>query len=220
MLLCAVSDASAFYNPTVGRFASRDPIEEEGGSNLFAIARNDPVAHFDLLGLCAPGCDVKSFKITNRKWIGSWPGLSFSGWRYEKRLAVTFELVLKPGSDKKFCRIRQDKQGRTTFGGGLGDVYKGWTSDLGNWWDGSNWNTQAGGSWSGLTLTFKDEPGFIGLKESEFPVYFGSVIGPGHFDFKTFVLDASKSGSPKVAEVNWGIYIEYSTPTKGTQSYY
>ena len=163
---------------------------------------------------------MKSFKITNRKWFGGWPSYTLTGKRYTKRLEVTFELVLNPGSDKKYCRVRQDKRGRTTFGGGLGDVYKDWNSDLGDWWDGSNWNTQGGGSWSGLTLTFKDNPGFNNLKESDFPVYFGSFIGPGHFDFRTFVLDASKSGSPKVAEVNWGIFIDYTTPASGTQSYY
>jgi len=48
--LAGVLDASAFYNPTTGRWLSRDPIEEGGGENLLALANNDPVSSVDLLG--------------------------------------------------------------------------------------------------------------------------------------------------------------------------
>ena len=51
VLFCAVFDASAFYNPTVGRWASRDPIEERGGQNVYAAMRNDPIGRIDYLGL-------------------------------------------------------------------------------------------------------------------------------------------------------------------------
>ena len=44
----------AHYNPRTGRFLSRDPIEEIGGVNTYAFVRNDPVNHWDILGL-APG---------------------------------------------------------------------------------------------------------------------------------------------------------------------
>jgi RHS repeat-associated protein len=40
-----------YYNPSTGRWLSRDPIEEEGGFNLYAFLNNDPMGDFDFLGL-------------------------------------------------------------------------------------------------------------------------------------------------------------------------
>ena len=51
------TDASAlvyfgfrFYNSDLGRWLSRDPIEENGGNNLYAMVHNDPIANVDLFG--------------------------------------------------------------------------------------------------------------------------------------------------------------------------
>lgn len=40
-----------YYNPRLGRFINRDPIEETGGINLHAFLSNDPVNRIDVLGL-------------------------------------------------------------------------------------------------------------------------------------------------------------------------
>jgi RHS repeat-associated protein len=40
-----------FYNPTDGRWPSRDPVEEEGGVNLYGMVVNNPINIWDLLGL-------------------------------------------------------------------------------------------------------------------------------------------------------------------------
>src|SRR5690606_34403500 len=40
-----------YYNATHGRFINRDPIEEEGGLNLYGFVENDPVNRWDVLGL-------------------------------------------------------------------------------------------------------------------------------------------------------------------------
>ena len=42
------------YSPTLGRFLSRDPIQEQGGLNLYAFVGNNGVCYFDLLGNAAP----------------------------------------------------------------------------------------------------------------------------------------------------------------------
>jgi len=42
--------ASAYYNPVQGRWCSRDPIEEEGGLNVYGFGRNNPVSGWDQLG--------------------------------------------------------------------------------------------------------------------------------------------------------------------------
>jgi RHS repeat-associated protein len=39
------------YDPGLGRWMSRDPIEEEGGVNLYAYVANDPIKRVDPLGL-------------------------------------------------------------------------------------------------------------------------------------------------------------------------
>ena len=40
-----------YYNPSTGRWLSRDPLEEEGGEGLYVWAANDPGTHIDLYGL-------------------------------------------------------------------------------------------------------------------------------------------------------------------------
>lgn len=36
-----------YYNPSTGRWLSRDPIQEKGGKNLFAFVRNCPIGAYD-----------------------------------------------------------------------------------------------------------------------------------------------------------------------------
>jgi RHS repeat-associated protein len=40
-----------YYDPVSGRWPSRDPIEEQGGLNLYEFVGNNGVGNFDLLGL-------------------------------------------------------------------------------------------------------------------------------------------------------------------------
>lgn len=40
-------EAKAFYNPTTGRWLSRDPIEEQGGMNLYGFGWNSAPNHYD-----------------------------------------------------------------------------------------------------------------------------------------------------------------------------
>ncbi len=47
------------YRPDLGRWLNRDPIEEEGGENLYAFVRNSPGFYYDYLGL------VKFFAVNN-----------------------------------------------------------------------------------------------------------------------------------------------------------
>jgi hypothetical protein len=75
LFLLSQEVCNAFYNPSVGRWLSRDPIEEKGfagtflanyrsvpqppvqtkrTANLFVSMRNDPVSTIDLLGLFIP----------------------------------------------------------------------------------------------------------------------------------------------------------------------
>ncbi len=40
-----------YYDPSTGRWNSRDPMNEEAGLSLYGAVGNDPVGHFDKLGL-------------------------------------------------------------------------------------------------------------------------------------------------------------------------
>ena len=39
-----------FYSPSLGRFINRDPIEEQGGLNLYGFCGNNAINHWDFLG--------------------------------------------------------------------------------------------------------------------------------------------------------------------------
>jgi hypothetical protein len=52
--LLAKAQTHAFYNPNTGRWLSRDPIEEQGGINLFGFISNRPISDYDIDGRCYP----------------------------------------------------------------------------------------------------------------------------------------------------------------------
>ena len=45
------------YLPRLGRWLNRDPIEEEGGKNLYAMCSNDTINRIDILGREGVGAD-------------------------------------------------------------------------------------------------------------------------------------------------------------------
>jgi hypothetical protein len=63
-LILLSQTAQAHYDPTIGRFINRDPIEEDGGTNLYGMVRNDLVDRTDFLGLETRGpTDIKPAEI-------------------------------------------------------------------------------------------------------------------------------------------------------------
>jgi len=48
--IVSVQCAHAFYQPTAGRWLSRDPSQESGGANLYAFCGNDNANRYDALG--------------------------------------------------------------------------------------------------------------------------------------------------------------------------
>jgi hypothetical protein len=61
--------ARAFYDPSAQRWINRDPIGEDGGSNLYGFVANDGVNRWDTLGLMGGWGGVG----TGAK-PGQWPG--------------------------------------------------------------------------------------------------------------------------------------------------
>lgn len=50
LFVLLVSNTFAYYAPEQGRWLNRDPIEEEGGANLYVFVNNTPLNAFDALG--------------------------------------------------------------------------------------------------------------------------------------------------------------------------
>lgn len=76
VLWATTQNVAAFYDPQQGRWLNRDPIEEQGGRNLYIIVNNNPVNQIDALG------QIPLDTIWDVGWIvydiaiGDWVGLS------------------------------------------------------------------------------------------------------------------------------------------------
>ena len=85
-----------FYDPIWGRWINRDPIEEDGGLNLYGFVDNDPVNRIDFLGEKRVGKWIEP----NRKdgwsiWgTGRFPGPGWSG-EFRGRPATLFDFAAK-----------------------------------------------------------------------------------------------------------------------------
>jgi hypothetical protein len=51
LFLLGPQQSSAYYNSSSGKWINRDPLEEEGGANLYLACRNDCISGLDPLGL-------------------------------------------------------------------------------------------------------------------------------------------------------------------------
>src|SRR5438552_3170749 len=59
-----------YYAPETGRWTSGDPLDEEGGLNLYGMVGNDPVNHTDDRGLKITKYSVGSASITGAQISG------------------------------------------------------------------------------------------------------------------------------------------------------
>jgi hypothetical protein len=107
--------ASAFYDPTIGRWISRDPIGEEGGQNLYGFVQNAPGDDWDWLGLC--GCTCKSVKITFEPGgdkqpkpgfypvaVPIAPGIIGEDWRFGFKIIITWTVDGDPNACKYYLK--------------------------------------------------------------------------------------------------------------------
>ena len=73
-----------YYNPSTGRWLSRDPIQENGGLNLYSILANDTINHWDYLGLLLPvDSDFRPASAVDATWMwghnDKWETLAWTG---------------------------------------------------------------------------------------------------------------------------------------------
>ncbi|MEI6535252.1 MAG: RHS repeat-associated core domain-containing protein [Verrucomicrobiaceae bacterium] len=69
-LLLFTASARAYYIPAQGRWASRDPIAEHGGINLYGMVGNDPLNALDVLGLDAEIVVAEGDVSAAVNWLG------------------------------------------------------------------------------------------------------------------------------------------------------
>ena len=90
------------YDPVTGRWPSRDPIEKQGGLNLYGFVRNTPMSSFDILGrmpVSEPEY-VQNPPVLDLPLGGSIPGTKFVKLG---RAVVDFSISIKNQEGKKCC---------------------------------------------------------------------------------------------------------------------
>jgi RHS repeat-associated protein len=50
-----------YYHPSLGRWLAKDPLNEDGGINLYASVMNNPINSFDYLGLAIECCNADEY---------------------------------------------------------------------------------------------------------------------------------------------------------------
>ena len=107
------------YNPSTGRWLTRDPIEEDGGLNLYGLVANNPVNEIDNLGFCK-ACTCKSVRITffpgEDKWQADFYSVGGTG---AEKFGTVFIITWKVEGDETKCRYFLNETGSVT-----GDIPK------------------------------------------------------------------------------------------------
>jgi RHS repeat-associated protein len=101
-----------YYNPSTGRWLSRDPIEEKGGKNLYGFVSNDPVDKADARGKAEIKIDYKD-------------GTSTTIWNPTlAKLQAALQGAINNGNliDRIFIKGHGDTTTIWVDGGGIGSI--------------------------------------------------------------------------------------------------
>jgi RHS repeat-associated protein len=79
-----------YYDPLTGRWPSRDPIEEEGGMNLYGFVGNDGVSRWDLLGW-APGEPYDTYALAKAAAVEDLKKEGKASWERAKKALDKFK---------------------------------------------------------------------------------------------------------------------------------
>ena len=89
-----------YYNPTLGRWVNRDPIEEIGGLNLYAFVKNWPQGGVDILGL-TDACqasqigDIRAIMYYDDEHDSAF---FMTHWKYENVGTESLDAIIEAGS--------------------------------------------------------------------------------------------------------------------------
>ncbi len=129
-ILFAASQAQAYFDPHIGRWASRDPIEEHGGRNLYGFGQNDAINRIDKFGLIVDGlknqetelldyyfkcgCHCVSVDVTYSPGGNSLKSLEWYGGaapRFGAKVNVSWKVI---GNPRK-CKFYQNETGTSAL---------------------------------------------------------------------------------------------------------
>ena len=93
-----------FYNSAVGRWMSRDPIEEAGGLNLYSYVRNAPVSYSDPTGLATEAeCQNIANKILRQlSYVNYYSDKLTTHAQIVEDWAGLYQLRINPGTNRNY----------------------------------------------------------------------------------------------------------------------
>jgi len=96
-----------YYMPQTGRWASRDPIEERGGENLYAFVGNQPTGRIDRFGLITIGSKISAI-VSGRLALSGGP-LGQIGNRLKKHYTINDDEDEMPGLLERWLKLTYEK---------------------------------------------------------------------------------------------------------------
>ena len=114
----SVLNVHAYFDPSIGRWASRDPIGEDGGIHLYAFVGNDSINYWDAIGLTKVSKDSKSItQAQAQSGIWGWTDLESSSEKAAKTKLKSCMCIVKKKPEMIFVILVQTankgKQGWT-----------------------------------------------------------------------------------------------------------
>ena len=184
-LICLfwAGDVFAFYNPSTGRWLSRDPIGEKGGLNVYAFVRNG-ISSIDARGLkVCEKCEVKNINL-------QFVGIVFDSSSYLLHLIGDVSFKTKHNDGSKYnsgcCKVVQYQKSRATVNGKTvntatsgGPVDENWHVDALDWTKEKDDSATSANGLSGTDVRFdsdgeiewmqdaEDDPGQSSLNEGD-----------------------------------------------------
>lgn len=108
-----------YYNPSTGRWLSRDPIEEQGGVNLYTLNVNSCISFVDYVGLTYKVHKIQGDNIDARledhAWYTPFPMWSYSFWLDANALETSVDAYVSAGGHSFLSSSVRDAKGEVSF---------------------------------------------------------------------------------------------------------
>jgi RHS repeat-associated protein len=199
-----------YYQPSIGRWPSRDPAEEMGGgANLYAFANNAPVNEVDPLGLSIGRVIVGTFHPVVRNTWHYYPGVGWFKWARGWMIGMGWYPPTEWSTLSCSCKPCQRVVWTQDVMAGSASTY---TEDWGvNEADryGQAWDCT--GSGNSAVALMNDEP----CQVSNIGVWMGMTSPYSLFAKSYAKCVAGKDNGKTYATVWWGYYWKYDITPRG-----
>ncbi len=105
-----------YYDPAIARWLSRDPIQEEGGINLYGYVQNAPIDFIDPLGLECLFESVTGITLQGNTQTG-WSGPKDFGFELQWVITLTYKTCLDPYGSDSPAKLEYSEYPRGEYGG-------------------------------------------------------------------------------------------------------